>query len=141
MQEYKTKQKEILLDCLRSNKDVHLTANEISAYLREKGHPLGMSTVYRRLDKLVSSGVVKKYIIDENSSACYQYIENNSICTEHFHLKCSVCGTLIHTDCSLMTEIADHLKTEHGFILDSSRTLLYGTCSECASAGVGNENN
>ena len=31
MQEYKTKQKEILLDCLRSNKDVHLTANEISA--------------------------------------------------------------------------------------------------------------
>ena len=40
-----------------------------------------------------------------------------------------------------MTEIAEHLKTEHGFILDSSRTLLYGTCAECASANADNENN
>lgn len=131
MQEYKTKQKEIMLECLTKNKDVHLTASEISAILREKGHSLGMSTVYRQLDKLVASGLVRKYIVDENSSACYQYIGDKGECCEHFHLKCNVCGNLLHTDCSLMKKIAEHMLEGHGFAVDSTKTLLYGTCCEC----------
>ena len=131
MQEYKTKQKEFLLECLAENKDVHMTVSDISAYMREKGHAMGMSTVYRQLDKLVSSGLVRKYIIDENSSACYQFADSQGGCCEHFHLKCSSCGKLIHTDCSLMRKIADHMRESHGFEVDCTKTLLYGTCSEC----------
>ncbi len=131
MQEYKTKQKEILLECLTENRNVHLTANEISQRLRDKGHSLGMSTVYRQLDKLVANGLVRKYIIDENSPACYQYVDTSSECCEHFHLKCNVCGKLIHTDCSLMKKIAEHMKESHGFIVDSTKTLLYGICRDC----------
>lgn len=132
MQEYKTKQKEILLECLTEKKDVHLTAAEISAHLRDKGHSLGMSTVYRQLDKLVAAGLVRKYIIDENSSACYQYIGDSGECCEHFHLKCNSCGKLIHTDCSLMKKISEHMKESHGFLVDSTKTLLYGVCRDCA---------
>ena len=131
MQEYKTKQKEFLLECLAENKDVHMTASDISAYMRDKGHAMGMSTVYRQLDKLVSSGLVRKYIIDENSSACYQFADPNGTCCEHFHLKCSVCGKLIHTDCSLMRKISEHMRESHGFEVDCTKTLLYGTCSDC----------
>lgn len=131
MQEYKTKQKEILLECLEQNKNIHMTAADISDKLRSMGHPLGMSTVYRQLDKLVASGHVRKYIIDENSSACYQFVGNTGHCCEHFHLKCSVCGKLIHTDCSLMKQIACHMRESHSFEVDLSRTLLYGTCKEC----------
>lgn len=135
MQEYKTKQKEILLDCLIENKNVHLTAADISQRLREKGQPLGTSTVYRRLDKLVAAGLVRKYIIDENSPACYQYINNSGECSEHFHLKCNRCGKLIHTDCSLMKKISEHMQESHGFTVDSTKTLLYGTCRECSEKG------
>lgn len=100
-------------------------------FLRDKGHSLGMSTVYRQLDKLVANGLVRKYIIDENSPACYQYVDTSSECCEHFHLKCNVCGKLIHTDCSLMKKIAEHMKESHGFIVDSTKTLLYGICRDC----------
>lgn len=131
MQEYKTKQKELLIECLVENKNVHLTAVDISQRLREKGQSMGMSTVYRHLDKLVANGVVRKYIVDENSSACYQYIDPMRECTEHFHLKCNSCGKLIHIDCSLMKKIAEHMKYSHGFAVDITKTLLYGTCSEC----------
>ena len=137
MQEYKTKQKEILIECLDNNKDIHMTAAEISERLKESGHHLGMSTVYRQLDKLVAAGVVRKYIIDENSSACYQFIGGSGKCCEHFHLKCSVCGRLIHTDCHLMQQIAEHMKTSHGFVVDPARTILYGICSECADENKG----
>lgn len=131
MNEYKTKQKEILLDYLTENKDIHLTAGEIVAHLREIGHPLGISTVYRRLDKLVASGLVRKYIVDENSSACYQYIGGSGECCEHFHLKCNNCGKLIHMDCSLLRQISSHMEQKHGFVIDNTKTLLYGVCSEC----------
>ncbi len=141
MQEYKTKQKELLLACLNENKSVHLTAAEISQRLQEKGHSLGMSTVYRHLDKLVSAGLVRKYIIDENSPACYQYTDNSDSCCEHFHLKCSSCGRLIHTDCHLMKQIAEHMKESHGFIVDTAKTLLYGTCSECSQKETDGDNN
>ena len=131
MPEYKTKQKEILLECLDNNKSIHMTAAATSEHLKAKGHSLGMSTVYRQLDKLVAAGLVRKYIIDENSSACYQYIGESGACCEHFHLKCNVCGKLLHTDCSFMKQIAAHMKEHHGFEVDLSKTLLYGVCSEC----------
>ncbi len=131
MSEYKTKQKEILLDYLRQNSDSHLTAGEISSHLRESGSPLGTSTVYRRLDRLVSEGLVRKYIVDETSPACYQYVGENNCCCEHFHLKCTVCGKLIHLDCSLLQRIAAHVEESHGFVIDNTKTLLYGVCAEC----------
>lgn len=131
MPEYKTKQKEILIECLDSNKDIHMTAADISEHLKAKGHHLGMSTVYRQLDKLVAAGLVRKYIVDENSSACYQFIGNGGECSEHFHLKCNVCGKLLHTDCSFMKQIAQHMKENHDFEVDLSKSLLYGICGKC----------
>ena len=137
MQEYKTKQKEVLIECLVENKNVHLTAIGISQRLRDKGQSMGMSTVYRHLDKLVANGLVRKYIVDENSSACYQYIDPLKECSEQFHLKCNSCGRLIHVDCSLMKKIAEHMKNSHGFVVDSTKTLLYGTCRECSQQNEG----
>ncbi|MDE7389768.1 MAG: transcriptional repressor [Lachnospiraceae bacterium] len=131
MQEYKTRQKGILLDYLKDNKDIHLTAGEIASHLREKGSPLGTTTVYRQLDKLVASGLVRKYIVDENSSACYQYITENGDCCEHFHMKCTQCGRLIHMDCSLLKKISEHMEQSHGFLIDNSKTLFYGVCEQC----------
>lgn len=131
MSEYKTKQKEIIMEYLIDKKDIHLTAGEIAAHLRDNGNSVGISTVYRYLDKLVAGGMVRKYIIDENSPACYQYINDNGECCEHFHLKCTECGKLIHTECSLLSKISEHMSESHGFIMDNTKTLLYGICKDC----------
>jgi len=129
---YNTRQKEKLIDYLMKNKEKHTNVLEISAYLSAEGTPLGTATIYRQLDKLVESGVVRKYTFDSKTGACYQYIDNKEECHEHFHLKCLKCGKLIHLDCDHLSNIKEHIAEHHGFIIDSSQTVFYGICAECS---------
>ena len=129
--DYKTKQKDIILNFFIKNKNHHLTASDIINYLHIHDENVGSATVYRYLDKLVSKGMIRKYILDDRSGACYQYIENSDECLEHFHLKCIECGKLIHIDCDYMKSLDEHILQHHGFKVDNSRTVLYGICNSC----------
>ncbi|MCM1508508.1 MAG: transcriptional repressor [Ruminococcus flavefaciens] len=129
---YKTRQKEKLLDYLVRNKEKHTNVQEISAFLTAEGTPLGTATIYRQLDKLVECGMVRRYNFDGKTGACYQYIEDDSECHEHFHLKCTICGKLIHLNCDRLSSINRHIFEKHGFQVDSSQTVFYGKCSECS---------
>lgn len=129
--DYKTRQKEIILNLFLENKDKHLTAAEIVNHINKNDENIGTATVYRYLDKLVSNGVIRKYFLDDKTSACYQYIDPEHKCHEHFHLKCLVCGKLMHLDCDHMQTVSEHILAEHGFTVDNSRTVLYGRCKDC----------
>ena len=129
---YKTRQKEKILDYLVRNKEKHTNVQEISAFLTEEGTPVGTATIYRQLDKLIDSGNVRRYNFDGKTGACYQYIENDSECHEHFHLKCTICGKLIHLNCERLSGIDRHIFEHHGFQVDPSQTVFYGKCSDCA---------
>ena len=129
---YNTRQKEIILDYLVKNKDKHTNVQEISAYLLSGGSSVGTATIYRQLDKLVESGIVRKYNFDGKTGACYQYIDEHEHCNEHFHLKCTVCGKLIHLECDHLSGVNEHIKNHHGFTVDPSQTVFYGICAECA---------
>lgn len=129
---YKTRQKEKILDYLVRNKEKHTNVQEISAFLTEEGTPVGTATIYRQLDKLIDSGTVRRYNFDGKTGACYQYIENDSECHEHFHLKCTICGKLIHLNCERLSGIDRHIFEHHGFQIDPSQTVFYGKCSDCA---------
>ncbi|MBQ5998615.1 MAG: transcriptional repressor [Treponema sp.] len=130
---YKTRQQELLLSYLRETKGVHFTAEDVRRHFAEKDISLGVATIYRQLEKLVSEGQVQKYFIDEHSASCFEYTgENSKNGTEaHFHLKCEKCGELFHVECDELSEITDHLETEHGFHLNPFRTVLYGICDKC----------
>ena len=80
----------------------------------------------------MEQGEIRKYIMDEKSSACYQYVEEHATCPLHFHLKCVRCGRLIHTDCSYLQQIDQHILEHHGFHVDHSKTVFYGVCQECS---------
>lgn len=131
---YNTKQKENLLSFLIQNKEKHTNVQEISAYLSSEDTPVGTATIYRQLDKLVELGVVRKYVFDGKTGACYQYIEDDKSCHEHFHLKCISCGKLIHIDCDYLMGVNSHIFEHHGFTVDSSQTVFYGRCAECNKA-------
>ncbi len=131
---YKTKQSEIVLSYLKENSDSHLTANAIAMALSSQN--VGKTTVYRHLEKLCRDGAVRKYILEEGDSACYQYI-GDSTCHSHFHLKCLNCNKLLHLECDHLSEIETHINAHHNFKVDSSRTVFYGICEECASVKEG----
>ena len=132
---YKTKQREILLQYLRTIPGVHVTAGDVCRHFKAEGETIGQSTVYRQLERLVDEGVLNKYVIDGTSPACFEYVEEESheqaeIC---FHCKCEKCGRLIHLHCEELEEIQNHLQKDHRFTMDPLRTVFYGLCEACGS--------
>ena len=136
---YKTKQRDTILKYMTEHKDRHVTVNGISDYLAGQGARVGTATIYRHLDKLVEQGLVRKYTVDASTGACFQYVEPERGCHEHFHLKCEKCGRLIHLECGHVKELASHVYSEHGFMIDSLRTVFYGICRECSEKDLSPE--
>ena len=130
-QEYRTKQKQCVLLCLQENSDRALTVDELTEKLREKNAPIGKTTVYRCLDKLVQSGAVRKFTAERGKSAAFQLMEHPHKCEEHLHLKCVGCGKFIHLECSVMAGVNEHILLHHGFQIDNRKSLLFGLCEDC----------
>ena len=127
--EYSTKQREAVLAFLKEN-NAHVTASDIIFHLKEQGETVSTATVYRTLERLEKDGVVKKMTIGDGSGACYQYVDGEG-CHEHFHLKCIICGKLLHLSCEFLHNMESHIFDEHGFTVSSGRTVIYGVCAQC----------
>jgi Fur family ferric uptake transcriptional regulator len=130
---YRTRQGQIILDYMRTLGDSHVTASQLAGHFAGEGG-MGQTTVYRHLEKLLTQGKIRKYLLQDGKSSCYQYVEGGENCREHFHLKCEVCGDLIHADCDLLDRIDRHLMAEHDFQINALKTVLYGTCKKCLDA-------
>ncbi|MDR0402622.1 MAG: transcriptional repressor [Treponema sp.] len=131
---YNTLQGRLILDYLVSLGDRHVTVNQIVQHFRKQNIPIGQTTIYRHLEKLYSSGTIRRYTLSEES-ACYQYASNGKACQEHFHLKCEQCGELIHLECDLLDEIQKHVYKNHSFRINALKTVFYGTCARCLKDG------
>ncbi|MDR1947913.1 MAG: transcriptional repressor [Spirochaetaceae bacterium] len=127
---YSTRQRQLILDYMASLGDSHVTVNQLVRHFDHEQAGIGQTTIYRHLEKLAAGGKIRKYVLSEGKSACYQYVENDT-CHEHFHLSCEQCGGLIHLDCDLLDEIQRHLLEEHDFQINKLKTVFYGTCKKC----------
>lgn len=132
---YNTKQRDDIMRCIDSFGDEHFTASELAARLADNGVTVGQATVYRMIDRLEEDGEIRKYVIDGSTASCYQRVtkgsHTHSDCHLHFHLKCEKCGKLLHTECEELSKIAAHVLADHGFSIDSSKTVFYGICGDC----------
>ncbi len=133
--EYSTRQRALILEFIKESSS-HLSVGDIVSGLALKGHAIGRATVYRTLERLCATGEIKKFIIDEKGAACYQ--RSDAECNSHFHLKCLVCGRLIHLDCDFLSKMESHILNEHGFTVSSGKTVIYGVCSHCSRKDVAN---
>ena len=124
---YITKNKLVVINCLKDNSDKHLTIEQIEQLLNRK---VPLASIYRIIDSLVEEGAVRKFIIDRNNSACFQYVDNANK-HNHFHLLCSKCGKLIHLECDEVNHLLSHIEDDHNFKVDITKVTLYGLCEEC----------
>ena len=80
-----SKQRKIILEVIRTNL-IHPTAEQIYNFVNKIDPKISKSTVYRNINTLVQSGVIKK--INTSSGAYkYDYIEE-----PHYHFICSKCN-------------------------------------------------
>lgn len=132
-EEYKTKQKEELLELLKSAEGRHFTVQDVCDRLEKNGKKIGTTTVYRQMEKLIEKGLVKKYVFEPGTPVCFEYVNPEDNCKREgcCHLKCVKCGKLIHLHCDEIKTTEDHLMEHHKFKIDPYRTVLYGLCEDC----------
>ena len=130
---YMTRQQRAVLECMTRRQGGCATAAELTEELHRQGQNVGLTTVYRQLDKLSGQGLVHKIVTDEG--AHYQYCNCREKHRDCFLLKCENCGSIRHLDCSHLGELYEHLLAEHGFTINPHRTLFYGLCEQCGKEG------
>ncbi|MBQ6282598.1 MAG: transcriptional repressor [Bacilli bacterium] len=121
---YNTKQKDKILDIIMK-KEHEFTIKDIHTEIPE----VGLTTIYRLIDKLVENNSINKYIGKDNITY-YQYLEK---CDEdnHFYLKCEKCGDIIHIDCDCISELKNHILNNHKFKLNKDHIIINGICDKC----------
>lgn len=132
--QYQTKHRDELLAYLESTAGEHITVSGLCDHFKSVGRPIGTTTVYRHLERLVDQGLVAKYVIDQSSPACFEYVgeasRGDGACC---HCKCEICGKVEHMHCDEIPNMQRHVREHHGFTIDTARTVFYGVCGECAS--------
>lgn len=130
---YHTKNYDDLLAFLKAKAGKHLTVQEICAHFSKRKKPMGMTTVYRQLERLVGQGLVQKYTLENGQSACYEFTGENGSSRDPncFHCKCLSCGKLVHIECEEVRRLEEHILGEHNFVVDKARTVFYGLCEDC----------
>jgi len=108
--------------------DDHPAVDEIRERLLEKGHRIGLSTVYRTLKILLDSGMIRQSRLDGVTR--YEPIVSQP---NHIHFVCNRCG---RTDEFPSTRIERLIRSEtakHGFEQLYSRYAIFGFCRDCAN--------
>lgn len=127
--EYRSRGEALVRGALASFEGRHASAEEVRAYLVERGETIGLTTVYRRLERMEERGEVRR-IAGVGGSFCYQYVADGD-CSDHYHLYCTVCGRTEHLSCGEIDLLCSHIARDHAFSIDPTRTVLYGRCANC----------
>jgi len=128
---YKTEQRKELIEYMKKNSNIYVSAEDILKHLKNKNINIGLTTVYRFLKTIEEQGKVRVELREHTKF--YQYIKDE--CEAHYHLKCEECGKLIHFHCEELEQLTRHISKEHKFKIDT-KSVIYGKCEECINKEV-----
>ena len=127
---YNTKTREMINEEIKKYPDGFMV-KDLWKNLELQGLKIGLTTIYRTLDKLETDGVVTKFY-DQDNICHYKYVKD---CTSetHFYLKCQKCQKIIHIDCACIDDLSMHVLKMHKFKMDTKNIILEGLCNNCRS--------
>ena len=122
---YTTKQKDMILNVIK----MHTNEFTVKDIYNELDECIGLTTIYRYIDKLIDKDLVSKSI-GKNNSTYYRYLEKCDN-ENHFYLKCEVCGNMEHIDCDCISELTEHILVNHKFTPSRDHIIINGQCKKC----------
>lgn len=108
----------------------HVDADRLHAEMERKGRKISRASVYRNLDLLAESGLVRKHRLDRHR---YLY-EHIHVGLSHDHLVCQECGRVVEFVSPAMRELQRELARAHDFDPDASSVHVVGRCLVCKQA-------
>ena len=128
MANYQTTQRKILTEFLQSHPDVQFSAKQIYQNLADT--TISISAVYRNLASLEADGLINRFTKEGSREAFYQYFHDD-ICRNSIHLVCIKCNRTYHMDPDEMKRMIEGIQKSDGFMVNNTKTILYGICKQC----------
>jgi Fur family transcriptional regulator, ferric uptake regulator len=127
-----TRQRDLVAQVVLHSND-HLSVEKIRRELKERGERVGLATVYRTLDLLVESGLVRAHEFGEG----FKRYEPMATQADHEHLICERCGEVVEFANERLERMLPVLADEHGFQHRKHRVEIYGVCRACRQRELG----
>jgi Fur family ferric uptake transcriptional regulator len=118
-----TPQRQLVLDAVRALQ--HATPEQVCQQVQQTTPTVNITTIYRALDLLENLGLVRHTHLGHGAPVY------SADAHEHVHLVCHRCGRVTEQPNDLLDKVADRLRTECGFELDTGHLALSGTCRDC----------
>ncbi len=127
----RTRQADTVVAALRADTDRFRTAQELYVDLRERGEPVGLTTVYRHLNALAEQRVVDVVTRDDGETQyrlCGPATDPDD--EHHHHVVCRVCGRSVTVSGPEVEAWAQHVAAAAGYT-DVTHTLeVFGLCPQ-----------
>lgn len=133
-----TRQKQLILECMKQAGGAHMTAEEIYDRIRSTDARISIATVYRNLRLLEENGTVKKVVVTDDSLGYYEMSDGLSPHAHH-HLVCRVCGGIYDFEADLLEGLEKLIETTKGFVIEDHRVVFYGVCAACRAKQAAQE--
>ena len=110
----------------------HFEADELLFKMKEKSVKISRATVYRTLELLVKSGMVRRVHLGEDHYH-YEHVTGNS---HHDHLICTTCGGVIEFHDELLEARQLEICVKKKFTPTFHNLQILGVCDACHKKGV-----
>jgi Fur family ferric uptake transcriptional regulator len=121
-----TRQGAAIVGALRASPSFR-SAQDIHAELRAAGQQIGLTTVYRHLQRLADDGALD-VLRQPEGDVMYRYCRSDE---HHHHIVCRECGRSAETDCPELSGWADRLAASLGYSDVSHAVEVFGVCPAC----------
>lgn len=109
----------------------HFEADELLFKMKEKSLKISRATIYRTLELLVRSGMVRRVHLGEDHYH-YEYVSGNS---HHDHLICTTCGSVIEFHDPALEERQREICERKKFTPTFHNLQILGLCDACRRKG------
>jgi Fur family ferric uptake transcriptional regulator len=109
----------------------HFEADELLTRMKEKSLKISRATVYRTLELLVKSGMVRRVHLGEDHYH-YEHVSGNS---HHDHLICTTCGGVIEFHDEVLERRQIEICEKKKFTPTFHNLQILGICDSCRRRG------
>ncbi|TDZ79528.1 Zinc uptake regulation protein [Mycobacteroides salmoniphilum] len=117
------------ITALLKRTDEFRSAQELHDELKRTGEGIGLTTVYRTLQSMSTSGEVDVLRNDTGESVYRRCSDGH-----HHHLVCQSCGFAVEVQAGAVEVWAADVAVEHGFTEVHHTVEVFGLCSRCSAA-------
>lgn len=107
--------------------DFHFEAEDILVRMRKKKQRVSRATIYRTLELLEKSGLIRKAKLGETEA----YYERTHGRHHHEHMKCTECGKIIEFESEDIEALQDDICKQYNFRMTHHILHLFGVCEDC----------